>query len=78
MNFHDLRRAAEVQGHDTNCDVNDHWQDKPCNCGHVVWLTTLDAAEAHLREMAEREDDSIGFRGLQQELAAFLNPPDDE
>lgn len=45
-----VRRLAEAQGHDTNCDVNDHWTDKPCNCGHAELLEALDERAGRLRD----------------------------
>lgn len=83
VTFNELRAAIEAQGHDTNCDINDHWSDKPCNCGHAAVLTALTTLE---HEHAERERRlrevqhswSIGHYAIaEQQLAEILDSPSD-
>lgn len=58
--LHDVRRAAETMPHDRGCvKVEAHYRSETwihgvCKCRRADLLTTLDAAEKHLREMVLR------------------------
>ena len=93
MNIHDLRRAAEAMPHWDRCWFRVHRKEEDCQCGRRKLLATLDAVEAHLREMVLHPlgDGYCKSAGMTNaiyddqyvnfahgHLAAFLNPPDDD
>ena len=92
--IHDLRQVAEAMPHSRRpwCLSREYnipeYAEKNCNCPRATLLTTLDAAEKHLREMVlGRLRDSMVVSGINAHYAAsdkalaalnaFLNPKDE-